>query len=662
MKLNTILDQIDMGSVALPKFQRGYVWRRRQVRKLMRSLYLGYPVGSLLMWETQTEKAEAKGAAQLASGTVRLLLDGQQRVTSLYGIIRGKPPTFFDGDEKAFLNLYFNLDDEEFEFYGPVKMRDDPRWISVTELMQPEKGIRIFFPQIRKIPAVIENDRLFDMYVGRLYDITNIKERELHIEEVSGADKTMDDIVDIFNEVNSAGTTLSKGDLALAKICASWPEAREEMQARLRKWENVGYHFSKRPLDWLLRCITAMLTSQSDFAALFSKDEDGNERFSVPAFQDGLRRAEKHIDYLLELIASRLGLDHTRVLGSPFSFPLLARYIDQRGKPADYREQDKLLYWYAHTMLWGHYSASMETRLRRDLVAIDDNEDALEALIANLYQSRGDLTLHPRDFEGATVGNRFYPMLYMMTRVCHSRDFESGIELKHNLLGSLSRLELHHIFPKARLREYGYHWSEVNALANFTFLTKATNLKISAKLAEEYFAVYEDKHPGVLASHWIPMDRELWKIENYRDFLAERRKLLAQAANDFLSHLRDGVMPETTAAESALAREIVSIPGQIADEAEEALLRDAMNWMEQQGLPTGELGFELVEDESGDVLAMLDLAWPDGVQVGRTDPAALLIDEGEETLSIAQRAGYRCFTNLEQLQHYVEKEILDRPA
>lgn len=155
MKLNTILDQIDMGSVALPKFQRGYVWRRRQVRKLMRSLYLGYPVGSLLMWETQTEKAEAKGAAPLASGTVRLLLDGQQRVTSLYGIIRGAPPTFFDGDEKAFLNLYFNLDDEEFEFYGPVKMKDDPRWISVTELMQ--LGAGNFISKIMGIPAISEN-------------------------------------------------------------------------------------------------------------------------------------------------------------------------------------------------------------------------------------------------------------------------------------------------------------------------------------------------------------------------------------------------------------------------------------------------------------------------------------------------------------------------
>lgn len=660
MKLNTILDQIDMGSVALPKFQRGYVWRRRQVRKLMRSLYLGYPVGSLLMWETQTEKAEAKGDASLASGTVRLLLDGQQRVTSLYGIIRGKPPTFFDGNENAFLNLYFNLDDEEFEFYGPVKMRDDPRWISVTELMQ--SGAGNFISRIMEVPSIMEKGRLND-YLHRLNAIDNIKERDFHIEEVSGADKTMDDIVDIFNEVNSGGTKLSKGDLALAKICGSWPEAREEMQARLQKWENVGYHFSKSPLDWLLRCITAMLTSQADFAALFPKDEQGNERFSVPEFQDGLRRAEKHIDYLLELIASRLGLDHSRVLGSPFSFPLLARYIDRQGESVKYQEvQDKLLYWYAHTILWGHYSGAMETTLRRDLVTIDGDEDILEALIANLYQSRGNLRLHPRDFEGATRRSRFYPMLYMMTRVWHSRDFGSGIELKHNLLGGMSRLELHHIFPKARLREYGYHWNEINALANFTFLTKATNLKISAKLAEEYFAVYEDKHPGVLASHWIPMDRELWKIENYRDFLAERRKLLAQAANDFLYQLRNGVMPETTPAESALAREMVSIPGQIADEAEEALLRDAMSWMEQQGLPTGELGFELVEDESGDVLAILDLAWPDGIQVGRTDPAALLIDEGEETLSIAQRAGYRCFTNLEQLQHYVEKEILDRPA
>ena len=140
MNLNTILDQIDLGSIALPEFQRGYVWNREQVRRLMRSLYRGYPVGSLLTWETQTRYADARGDGPPAPGAVKLLLDGQQRITSLYGIVRGDPPAFFAGDPNRFLNLYFNLDSEEFEFYGPVKMKDDPCWINVTQLMQQGAG------------------------------------------------------------------------------------------------------------------------------------------------------------------------------------------------------------------------------------------------------------------------------------------------------------------------------------------------------------------------------------------------------------------------------------------------------------------------------------------------------------------------------------------
>jgi len=126
MKLSTILDQIDLGSMALPMFQRGYVWNRDQVRKLMRSLYRGYPVGSLLVWETKTEGAAVRGDGPVSSGTIKMLLDGQQRITSLYGIVRGKPPVFFEGDANAFKNLYFNLTDEEFEFYAPLKMKNNP--------------------------------------------------------------------------------------------------------------------------------------------------------------------------------------------------------------------------------------------------------------------------------------------------------------------------------------------------------------------------------------------------------------------------------------------------------------------------------------------------------------------------------------------------------
>src|ERR1700753_1809564 len=120
-KLAALLDQVDAGSVLLPEFQRGYVWNRDQVRGLMRSLYRGYPVGSLLTWETFSE-----GAPRL------LILDGQQRITTLYGISRGRPPAFFHGDERAFTGLRFNVEDETFEFHGPA--RADPPWIDVTAL------------------------------------------------------------------------------------------------------------------------------------------------------------------------------------------------------------------------------------------------------------------------------------------------------------------------------------------------------------------------------------------------------------------------------------------------------------------------------------------------------------------------------------------------
>src|SRR6202044_939463 len=102
MKLVTVLDHIDSGDLALPEFQRGYVWNRDQVRGFMSSLYKRYPVGGLLVWVTATENAPIRSGARPTMSSVRMLLDGQQRITTLYGIVRGSPPPFFEGDKNAF--------------------------------------------------------------------------------------------------------------------------------------------------------------------------------------------------------------------------------------------------------------------------------------------------------------------------------------------------------------------------------------------------------------------------------------------------------------------------------------------------------------------------------------------------------------------------------
>lgn len=629
-----------MGTLTLPRFQRGYVWKRPDVSKLMRSLYKGYPVGNLLIWETQATIQDVRGNQPLGTSGHKLLLDGQQRITSLYGIIYGKLPQFSDGNPHSFRDLYFNVETEEFEFYGPTKMKRNRRWISVTKLMQ--KGIGPFFPQFADHPEQ-------EMLVNRLLTITNIRSRNFHVETVTGVDKTMDVVVDIFNQVNSGGTKLSKGDLALAKISAEWPQAREELQKRLMKWSKAGYNFN---LDWMLRCINALITGHADFAELDRQD------VTTEQVKDSLQRVEKLIDQSLNLISSRLGLDYHQVLGSPNALPAIIRFFDKEKSWPDHISRNRLLYWYIHAMLWGRYSGPVETVIRQDITAIDENKVPVSALIEQLRQQRGDLSVEPQDFAGATRGSRFYPLMYMLTRVYGTRDLDSGLELRSHLLGGKHQLELHHVFPKALLTNSGYHWrNDANALANFTFLTQETNRTISAKPPEEYFPYYEAKHPGVLASHWIPDDPQLWKIENYRDFLAARRERLAKAANDFLNQLNHGQLQDSATSESILEREADVRPVSIASDEEEAVLNKAMEWMEQHSLQRGEYGYELVTPDRA-LLGTLDLAWPRGIQEGLGQPVALLIDETDETLKIAQREGFRCYTDLSQLQQLIQHDIL----
>ncbi len=638
MKLSTIIDHIDQGIITLPRFQRGYVWNRTQVRKLIQSLYKDYPIGSLLVWKTSAGHQDVRGELRADLGTYELLLDGQQRVTSLYGIIKDKVPVFSDSNTHAFKNLYFNVDTEEFEFYGKTKMQHNHRWVSVTEMMQRDSG---------EIIQRFVTDPNLTKYISRITRISSIKSKDLHIELV-GSDKDMDTVVDIFNHVNSGGTKLSKGDLALAKICSYWPQAREEMQARLEKWAGTGYHFN---LDWMLRCINAVLTGHSDFAEL------DRHNFRAEDIHNGLQRAEQHVDKALAMFKVRLGLDHSHVLGSPNSLPAIVRFFDKLQTPPDTRTQDRLLYWYIHAMLWGRYSGPVETVIRQDIMAVDDNDDAVAALIERLRFNRGHLAVYAQDFEGSSRGSRFYPFLYLLTRVSDTLDFREGFGIMQGLPGEDHQLELHHIFPKAKLYKHGYQRKEVNALANFTFLFKKTNRYIGDTSPEDYFPKYKSMNADVLASHWIPDNPELWKIENYREFLAARRELLAKAANGFLDQLYHGEIPETEAPTLAPVQIDVPRPSSIASDEEEAALLQVMDWMKDKGLPSGEMGYELPLAENGDTI-VLDLAWPNGIQVGFSRKAALLIDETPDTLEIVNHSDYEYFTNVDELKRHVEREIL----
>lgn len=624
MKISSILDHIDSGNYALPVFQRGYVWSRDQVRKLMDSLYKGYPIGSLLIWDTKVNDGELTRGDNTISGNIKLILDGQQRVTSLYGIIRGEAPPFFEGDARAFTDLYFNVESDTFEFYGPMKMANNPLWINVTDLLKQSAGV-----------YVQKNKELLD-YLPKLNAIDSIKTFDIPIIEVTGEDKSIDVVVEIFNQVNSAGTTLSKGDLALAKLSASWPGTREKLNEVLYYFEERGFRFNR---DWLLRCITVYLTSQPYFSGL--------ENVDIEEFKQSIDVVKYMIGTILDQVGSRLGLDHDQVVKGRFAFVTIIKLMkDADSKIIDYHQWNKIMYWYVHTFLWGRYSASTESVLAQDLTILREGK-GIDGLTDLLKKSRGTLEIRPEDFLNWSRGSRFYPLLYIMTRVNNTLDWITGVELKQSLLGKNSSLELHHIFPKSLLYDAGFERADVNTLANYTFLTKGTNINISNKNPNKYLSEINNKYPKALESHWIPMNESYWDINSYSDFVGERRSLLAEAANEFLNSLyASDKVGDIKVTEHTVEKVIYS-------EEEELILEVAL-WMEEKGLDTGQINYEVV-DEEGDELAVFDLSWPEGIQVGLSHPVALLIDQPDRVLEVANSKGYTYFTHVEDFKEHVER-------
>ena len=632
MKIADVLSSIDMGVIALPEFQRGYVWSRDQVRNLMRSLYRGHPVGSLLIWVTAKGAVKERGEGPAGLGTVKLLLDGQQRVTSLYGVIRGKAPPFFQGDERAFLDLWFNVETEEFQFYAPLRMATDPCWVSVTRVMQ-DGPIATGMPLLGQPGGAL--------YLQRLNSLAGIKDREVHAEEITGTDKTVDVVVDIFNAINSGGTKLSKGDLALAKICAAWPQARAELQARLLRWRGAGFSFT---LDWLLRCVTALVTKRARFEGLADVEP--------AAFADGRKRAETRRDRVLNLLSGRLGLDHDRVLAGRYALIIMCCYLDRAGGTLTSRkEQDRLLYWYVHSFLWGRYAGSTETVLNQDLSALSSG-DAFEQLVQQLRLTRGDLVVRAEDFSGYSIGARFYPLLYLLTRVGGACDWGTGLALNAHMLGRGCRLHVHHIFPKAQLYGRGHGRWEVNALANFCFLTAETNQKISARPPAEYMPEVEMGLPGALASQWVPAETALWQLDRYEAFLQARRELLAQAANAFLDALWAGSVAAPVGRPSEPAEALVE--GAVGSEAETVEeLQPLLDWAAASGFPGPLLAYEIASSGSGRIIAVADAAWPDGVQAGLTEPVALLLEGRRDEMDALTAAGFKVFGSVAKLRAYV---------
>jgi hypothetical protein len=261
LKVRELLDEIGRGEVLLPEIQRSYVWKGPQVAKLLDSLYREYPAGQILLWDTVdlpiTKNLEGVKKPSLPSaGHPKIVLDGQQRLTSLYKALG--PDAGDDGVE-----VYFNLDTELFERYSK-RLSRDPRWVSVRQVVNADKGDLAVLHAIEATGGPTTKDPKAQDYLNRLQRLRKIGDYKFPIEIFRSDD--YEQVTELFVRINSAGTRLRAAELVLAQLALRLPGTiADKFEEAMDEYADLDYELDAR---FLIRSLVAIGTGQSRFRYL----------------------------------------------------------------------------------------------------------------------------------------------------------------------------------------------------------------------------------------------------------------------------------------------------------------------------------------------------------------------------------------------------------
>lgn len=512
--VNVLLEELGKGEIRLPEIQRGYVWYRPQARDLIDSLYREYPSGLILLWKPE-ELPELRDRSFEQAGERKvnyLVLDGQQRLTSLKQV--------FDGE----IAVYFNVEDETFQIES-AKMKANPLWVSVRDTLG-KGAVKVWLELQKRIDAGSDNadKSQLEEYLDRLSRLEKIKEYRYPVMIIHTDDYA--EVTESFIRINSRGTRLREAELAMAQLAFHWPGAIvREFESALEDYEQANYEFEAR---FLMRCFVAVGTNQSRFrylSALWKK--------SQPELEAIWKRTRKAVDHTVNFLKNNAGIESAGWIPSINALVPLVVYFSTKGGSLSDKEARGLLFWFLEATIHGRFTGSPETKLDQDLRAIAGTSP-LNDLIGNLRREVAGFDITSEMLEGKYQRNPFLPLMFIVFRKNQAQDWFTGTVLSSTNVGPDHQLELHHIFPKAVLKQAdNYESHEIDDLANIAFLSQKANRTILKSLPNKYLPDIEQSR---LEAQLVP-EQEFWKLENFRSFLTERRNRIAQAINEYLREL-----------------------------------------------------------------------------------------------------------------------------
>ena len=533
MHIREYLDDIRKRDIVLPEFQREYVWNREQAKQLIVSLYKQYPIGSLLLWKTDSPP-ELKNVNTIPDklGTVRVLLDGQQRLTTLHMLLSGDIPAYYTEEEIETdpRNLFFHLETADFQYFQQSRMAGEPMWKRVVDCFSDNTiNVMVIADDAANDPA--EKFDLAQRLNENLNRLRSIPEIELP-EQLVPHHASLDDAIDIFDRVNSQGTKLTEAELALTHVTGKWPYARRAMKEKIDECRAHNFRFG---LTFMTRALTATVTGRALFETIHGRHKQ--------ELQEGWQRLNRTMDYLTSLLPHQAFIHSTDDLSTTNALiPIIAYLSRNRGTFPDQKSILHAVNWLYSALLWARYTAQTDQRLEADLSIVAKEVKPWNLMRDQIIDQRGRIDVKASDFEGRTAQHPLFRMTFLLSKASGALDWFNGVPLGVTH-GAAYAWHSHHIFPQGLLYKSGWdsdnylHRQLVNEIANRAFLTASSNASLADTEPAEYLPRVEERYPGALAGQFIPSDIRLWRVENYRDFLEARREMLACKINEHLSAL-----------------------------------------------------------------------------------------------------------------------------
>lgn len=585
LTVNQLIEKIDTGDLGLPELQRPFIWKDSKVRDLFDSLMRGYPIGYLMLWECPSLEKKKSIGVDLHSydSPKEVIIDGQQRLTSLYAVMKGKKVINSKFDEKSIIISYNPLQDK-FEV-GYQATKKDPEWIyNISDVYTTSSSFKFINSFIKRLSEYREckggvlTEAEQDTISENINAIVNLKNHTLPVFDIK-ANAEEEDVSEIFVRVNSGGVSLKQNDFILTLLSLYWDEGRKEIEEFSKestfpiKGKTTSYNqITTVAAQDLIRVVMAYAFDRArlKYGYKLLRGADFDKRGAV----DGELRIQrfdtlkdKLPDVLdvhswhefLKAIMNAGYLSGDLILSGNAIFYSYAFYLIAKHRfHASYNENMHLTsLWFFYASLVSLYTGSFESTVESHLNSIKDlstlkeyKDFILSRVNERLTNDYFDITLVGS--EGLAVsgkGNNAWnayvaalnimdaKILFSKSNLLVSKLFEPGTD------GNRKSLEKHHLFPKAHMKAQGYTDAKINQMANYAFIDWKDNMDILDDAPSVYYPIVCE---GRSDEEILRMEEENalphgWENMPYEDFLVERRKLMAAKIKQAFDLLKKNV-------------------------------------------------------------------------------------------------------------------------